>query len=125
MNIDEAQELLDEANEYRDMEQYDNAEQKLREHIKGMPEVPAFWTLLGITLTDLNNWEKSEDAFKKALEYKHDHLTAVLGLGNMYCKKGEPDKAEKCFTKALKVAPDSKLAQDCIEDFRKFGKLTK
>ena len=90
-----------------------------------MPEVPAFWTLLGDTLAELNDWENSEDAFKKALELKDDHISAILGLGNMYCEKGEPEKAEECFTEAIKIAPDSKLAQDCIEDFRGFGKLTK
>ena len=125
MKNDDAQKLLDTANEYRDNGLYVEAAEKLRKLINNKPDVPAFWTLLGNTLANLKDWINSEEAFLKALELKPDHLMAILGMGSMLAEKGNMEKVEFNFRKAINLAPDNKLAQDCLDDFIEFGQLTK
>ena len=107
-----------------DVGDYARALPELRTLIRLIPEAPAFWSLLGVTLAELQRWKEAESAFRKALTIEPDHLTAHLGLSSMFAKRGRLDEAKACARQAVDAAPDDQLARDVLTDLNEFGHLT-
>jgi tetratricopeptide (TPR) repeat protein len=78
---------------------------------KMKPFLPALMALPVVLFTvssafELPHWQNTETAFTRALEVTKDNHVALLGLGNLYQKKGDIKAAETHFRAALRVKPD-------------------
>lgn len=68
------------------------------------PKVAAAINLnLGMTLTDLGEYQAAADTLKRATELQKDWLPAINELGIAYRKNGDFDNAAKQFRKAIEV----------------------
>ena len=66
----------------------------------------AAWISLGNNYFDTDQYEKSIQAYKKALELAPDNANVWTDMGVMYRRSGRPQEAVKAFDKAIEV--DSK-----------------
>jgi len=77
--------------------------------LKPVPKVAAAINLnLGMTLTDLGDFQSSVTALKTATDLQKDWLPAINELGIAYRKNGDLDNAVKQFKKAISI--DDKFA---------------
>ena len=70
------------------------------------PNVPLLFNLLGACYTSLEQWEKAEDSYSKALEFKPDYTDAHYNLGNIFVKLNLYESAIKSFQNVVSL--DSK-----------------
>jgi cytochrome c-type biogenesis protein CcmH/NrfG len=64
------------------------------------------WIQLGNDLFDTNQYQKSIEAYQRALDLKPDNADVLTDQGVMYRAIGQFDQAVANFEKAQKVAPD-------------------
>lgn len=67
------------------------------------------YTLLGFYYVQKNDYQKSIEYYKKALEYDNNSPLILMDIGSSYSKLGDFDEAENYYRKALTFEPD--LAQ--------------
>ena len=65
---------------------------------------------LGLTLFDLENIDEAETNFKLAVFKDDKEVRAWQGLGRIYTKRKDWDKALDAFTKALEQDPDNEIS---------------
>ena len=81
---------------------YAEAVTHLQKALDGYPEFFDARLLLSTALTDLREWTKAEDSFKRSLELKPGNTTAMIGLGEVYWRQKKFKDAEETLLAALK-----------------------
>ncbi|MGH7381183.1 MAG: tetratricopeptide repeat protein [Candidatus Methylomirabilales bacterium] len=79
--------------------------EKLNEYLKSKPDDDGAWTILGNAYQDLDQNEKAEAAYKKALEINSNGFQAVTSMGILRRKQGKYDEALAYYEKALAINP--------------------
>jgi Tfp pilus assembly protein PilF len=79
--------------------------EKLNEYLKSKPNDDVAWTILGNAYLDLNQNEKAETAYKKALEINSNGFQAITSMGILRRKQGKYDEALAYYEKALAINP--------------------
>lgn len=79
--------------------------EKLDEYLKSSPKDSLAWTILGHACVDLDQYEKAEAAYKKALEINPRGFQATTGMGILRRKLGKDDEALAYYEKALAINP--------------------
>ncbi len=79
--------------------------EKLNEYLKSKPKDSLAWTILGHAYLDLDQNEKAEAAYKKALEINSKGFQAITGMGILRRKQGKHDEALAYYEKALAINP--------------------
>jgi cytochrome c-type biogenesis protein CcmH/NrfG len=94
------------------------AKKELREQIASLesetrqnPSNTAAWIELGNAYFDTDQFEKSIQAYRKALELKPDNADVWTDMGVMYRKTGRPDEAIKSFDQAIAVDPKHEVSR--------------
>ena len=77
----------------------------LEREVAANPTNVAAWISLGNNYFDTDQYEKSIQAYKKALELAPDNANVWTDLGVMYRRSGRPQEAVKAFDKAMEVDP--------------------
>ena len=75
------------------------------------PEDAEAWTQLGNLYFDSDNFEKSIEAYRKALAIKPDNADVWTDLGVMYRRSGKPDEAIKAFDRAIAINPGHEVSR--------------
>ncbi len=77
----------------------------LEREVAANPSNVAAWISLGNNYFDTDQYEKSIQAYKKALELAPDNANVWTDMGVMYRRSGRPQEAVKAFDKAMEVDP--------------------
>lgn len=78
---------------------------KLEQQTAQHPADAEAWTQLGNLYFDSDNFEKSIEAYRKALAIKPDNADVWTDLGVMYRRSGQPAEAVKAFDRAIAINP--------------------
>ncbi len=101
----------------------------LREAVSLNPEASRYHLLLGTTLAAHPKMQRdAEAALKKAAELDQFNTAPLVALGQLYARAGMNIQAEKMFSEALRLDPDSKAARkglDAIKGPKSGGFLDK
>ena len=79
--------------------------EKLHEYLKSKPNDEVAWTILGNAYQDLDQNEKAEAAYKKALEINANGFQAITSMGILLRKQGKYDEALAYYEKAVAINP--------------------
>ncbi len=77
----------------------------LEREVAANPTNVAAWISLGNNYFDTDQYEKSIQAYKKALELAPDNANVWTDMGVMYRRSGRPQEAVNAFDKAIEVDP--------------------
>ena len=77
----------------------------LEREVAANPSDVAAWISLGNNYFDTDQYEKSIQAYKKALELVPDNANVWTDMGVMYRRSDRPQEAIKAFDKAIEVDP--------------------
>ncbi len=69
------------------------------------------WIDLGNLYFDTDQYEKSIQAYRKALELKPDNADVLTDMGVMQRKAGRPEEAVKAFERAIAVNPKHEVSR--------------
>ena len=69
------------------------------------------WIELGNAYFDTNQYEKSIDAYRKALEMDPSNANVWTDMGIMYRRNGNPQEAINSFDKAIEVDPKHEISR--------------
>lgn len=69
------------------------------------------WVELGNAYFDTDQYKKSIQAYRKALELKPDNADVWTDMGVMYRKDGRPQEAVKAFDQAIAVNPKHEVSR--------------
>ena len=83
----------------------------LEKETRQNPSNVAAWIELGNLYFDADQYEKSIQAYRKALELKPDNADVWTDLGVMYRKAGRSDEAVKAFDQATSVNPKHEVSR--------------
>jgi cytochrome c-type biogenesis protein CcmH/NrfG len=75
------------------------------------PSNVAAWIELGNAYFDTEQYKKSIQAYRKALELKPDNADVWTDMGVMYRKDGRPQEAIKAFDQAVAVNPKHEVSR--------------
>jgi cytochrome c-type biogenesis protein CcmH/NrfG len=75
------------------------------------PSNLAAWINLGNLYFDTDQFEKSIQAYRKALELKPDNADVLTDMGVMHRKAGRPEEAIKAFDQATAVDPKHEVSR--------------
>ncbi len=82
-----------------------SAIEKLDGYLKSKPNDDLAWTILGNAYQDLDQQEKAEAAYKRALEINSNGFQAITSMGILRRKQGKYDEALAYYEKALAINP--------------------
>lgn len=94
------QKLFDEGVAASRAGEYDTSIAKFTEALKSAPECQDCYYNIGFAHAQKKEWEKSEAAYKKAVELKPDYVAAWNGLANAYNAQNKLDLAFEASNKA-------------------------
>ncbi|MBW1678214.1 MAG: tetratricopeptide repeat protein, partial [Deltaproteobacteria bacterium] len=80
-------------------------DEKIREHEKNPPLAAVLHEIRGNILLSQKDYEKSEGAFKKALDLNPDLVAPYLSLASLYLAKKETTKAISLYEEILEKQP--------------------
>lgn len=109
--------IIDELNYYLIKNDNVGAEKNLRDAIAADPKNPTLYFAAGTVYSNLKNYDKAEENFKKAIDLKADYGDALFNLGVVYVNRGNEflDKSngfvDKRMFKEADVEKDKGLAQ--------------
>lgn len=109
--------IIDELNYYLIKNDNIGAEKNLRDAIAADPKNPTLYFAAGTVYSNLKNYDKAEENFKKAIDLKADYGDALFNLGVVYVNRGNEflDKSngfvDKRMFKEADVEKDKGLAQ--------------
>jgi tetratricopeptide (TPR) repeat protein len=109
--------IIDELNYYLIKNDNVGAEKNLRDAIAADPKNPTLYFAAGTVYSNLKNYDKAEENFKKAIELKADYGDALFNLGVVYVNRGNEflDKSngfvDKRMFKEADVEKDKGMAQ--------------
>lgn len=83
------------------------ARQYLEQAVKLSPDVADFHGSLGYCLFFLDNLSAAADEFQKAVSLDSKHVDALAGLGFIYGKRGEKDKALEIHSALTNLNPEA------------------
>jgi cytochrome c-type biogenesis protein CcmH/NrfG len=83
----------------------------LEKETRQNPSNVAAWIELGNLYFDADQYEKSIQAYRKALELKPDNADVWTDMGVMYRKAGRSDEAVKAFDQAIAVNPKHEVSR--------------
>lgn len=83
----------------------EDAKQKVQELLKAYPSSLEGYNLLGIILSNQNDFPGALDAFQQALRLNPKSVKTLGNLANFYIAEGKPELAENEFKAALALAP--------------------
>lgn len=69
------------------------------------------WVELGNLYFDSDQYQKSIDAYRKALEINPDNPNVWTDMGVMYRRSGNPQKAIESFDKAIELDPQHEVSR--------------
>ncbi len=81
---------------------YSEAIAHLYRATKVAPKEPKVWNALGITYTEVGEFKKAEEAFKRALESDPTYSEARMNLGILYFKMKDYEQAIKFLKEAIR-----------------------
>jgi len=99
----EAREELIRGREALSRKSNDEAVVHLQRAIVVYPDFYEAHLLLGTALMDVRDWQKAENAFKRAVELKASSATANILLGEVYRRQKRYDESEKTLLNGLKL----------------------
>ena len=83
-----------------------------------------FYKYLLYCYVNLEEYRKAERLIKKAAKANHKHYKRLSDLGYLELKKGNPEKAEQLFEKAIEDVPaDRGAISELARDFRSRGQI--
>lgn len=95
---------------------YNGALPLLREAVRLMPDAARFQFVLGTTLTVFPKLQReAETVLRRAADLDPFNVAPLIALGQLYARAGMNIQAEKVFSEALKIDPDSKAARKGLE----------
>lgn len=109
--------IIDELNYYLIKNDNIGAEKSLKDAIAADPKNPTLYFAAGTVYSNLKNYDKAEENFKKAIDLKADYGDALFNLGVVYVNRGNEflDKSngfvDKRMFKEADVEKDKGLAQ--------------
>ena len=83
----------------------------LEKETRQNPANLAAWVALGNLYFDADQYEKSIQAYRKAIELKPDDADIWTDMGVMYRKAGRPDEAVKAFDQAIAGNPKHEVSR--------------
>jgi cytochrome c-type biogenesis protein CcmH/NrfG len=83
----------------------------LEKETRQNPANLAAWIELGNLYFDTDQYEKSIQAYRKAIELKPDNADIWTDMGVMYRKAGRSDEAVKAFDHAISVNPKHEVSR--------------
>ncbi len=102
------------------------------------PNLPTLYYNEGKLLFDAKRYDRAEKLFRKTLRMAPEFVKAHVGLGSIYVRRGEPEKALDRFNRALTLSPNYVQAlvyrgmlrenffdtpRKAVEDYQKAKKL--
>src|SRR5690242_13847233 len=78
------------------------------------PDVPETYTYLGVTYTQLGDWDGAKPACGHAVELEPNSPKARFNLGKVFQMEGQFDSARFCFQKAVELDPNYAQAKDAL-----------
>ena len=93
------------ANLYFTAEDYEKASGIYEILVKNNSEYE-YWFNLAMSYKNLSEWEKSKNAYYKAIELKPDSQESYFNLAYLYFNENNPSGAIKCYEKAIEINPD-------------------
>lgn len=99
-------ELLDMSEMYN-RGQYEQLIARTGRYLDTHPESAVVWSQMGWGHLQLEHPGEAEDCFKKALSLDSNWDNAYVGLGVLYRKQGEMDKARESYGEAIRLVPDN------------------
>ena len=82
-----------------------NKTAELEREVAANPSNVTAWINLGNNYFDTNQYDKSIEAYKKALALAPNDANVWTDMGVMYRRSGQPQEAIKAFDKAVEVDP--------------------
>jgi len=76
------------------------------ESIKLNSEDSMAWSKLGFALSWLGDLDRSEEAYRKVVEFEPKNAKAHFNLGDILCGNRSADEAVLCYEKAIKLDPN-------------------
>ena len=83
----------------------------LEEETRSNPANLQAWIQLGNSYFDTNQYQKSIDAYRKALEIEPDNANVWTDMGVMYRRNGNPQEAINAFNKAIEADPKHEISR--------------
>ena len=83
----------------------------LEKETRQSPSNAAAWVELGNAYFDSDQYEKSIEAYRKALDLKPDNADVWTDMGVMQRKAGRPQEAVKAFDQAIAVNPKHEVSR--------------
>jgi cytochrome c-type biogenesis protein CcmH/NrfG len=83
----------------------------LEKETRQNPSAVTAWIDLGNAYFDTDQFEKSIQAYRKALELKPDNADVWTDLGVMYRKTGRSDEAIQSFDRAIAINPKHEISR--------------
>ncbi len=71
-------------------------------------ETDNYYNKLGNAYLQCFQYERAEDALKKALDYKFDYPLYHCNLGDVLVKQGKLDEAQEAYENAIRIDPQSR-----------------
>lgn len=100
------EEILDMSEMY-DRGQYEQLIATTGRYLDTHPESAVAWSRMGWGHLKLEHPGEAEICFKKALSLDSNWDNAYVGLGALYRKQGEMDKARESYEEAIRLVPDN------------------
>ena len=94
---------------YLDQQQFDRAEQYLRQALAIDRQSPEANYGLGLALAKQDHLDDARSYFEQAITLKPDYADAVNDLGALYIQSGKINDAIAAFTYGIRVAPDEDM----------------
>lgn len=85
---------------YMKQGKYESALEKLEKARQADPGYSPIYNVLGLLHQQLNDFNKAEDYFKRALNLNSSDSSTLNNYGSFLCRQGRLDEAEKTFLKA-------------------------
>jgi Flp pilus assembly protein TadD len=74
--------------------------------LRKIPNSPALYNLLGLSLQQLNKFQDAKESYIKAIKLNPKNIAALNNLGTVYKMLEDFENAEKYYIKVLELKPD-------------------
>ena len=105
-NSDSNPVLLDQIALQYQNEEIEEARTKMLAYLKKYPKDDLAWTILGNMYQDLDDYEKAQNAYDKAVKINPRRVEALTGLGVLHRKNGNNEEAMRAYEKSVAINPE-------------------